>query len=186
MRRRMMLAVLLATAMMPLMAEYSVLCPSRLSPEEFQVMDEDGETIALDDYVYSLKWNGLSLEQLEDGIYAITEGSETVIVATWMATPEAIEDSLRFYWGNPKTLITHGALPDAEDAADWGIGRIITLRRIPKIEERLFQIEGIEVTEARSGDIIDIINGLPAEYEEPAERVIVTCPDCGHSFTIYI
>ena len=182
MRRSAVLLSLLILFSASLSASYSIALPERGHPC-FTIIDNDGETIELDGYVWYKRWNGLLLERIDDGIYSVTEGDSSVLLVEECADISDIKGALRFGRG---TALIISALPvlDTEAMEDEGVMDAIIMHRLPEREAARLSALGFRIGERRPGEVVRIGNqGLPLQEERP---IIVTCPHCRHSFSISI
>ena len=152
--------------------------------EEHFILLSGKEMLPLDDYVWYKKWNGLLAQQLDEGIYIITENSHSVVVAEKDTEPETIERAIRFEYADSLILLG-SSYPDAEELKDSGIRNLLLTRRVSEVERRILSKEGITVSSIREGDVIDFESGKPV-LEDGKTPISVICPDCGTRFVIYI
>ena len=166
-----------------LFADYTVIIPEHRG-EYYSLMAENGEILPLDDYVYYKRWNGLLAENLGEGIYRIEEDGNSVIVVMNGVSESTLDAALHFE--NADTAI----LPESFTGfpgilGDAGVSEAVFLRRLSDLERRLYENEGITVSYIRPGALLDITDGLPA-IADTGKTITVTCPECGHSFTLYL
>lgn len=169
--------MLMATS---LFASYSIALPERGIPH-FSVISDDGDTIALDDYIWYKRWNGLLLERIDDGIYSVDEDGSSVLLIEEGADIVDIRDALRF---NDGIELMISALPilDTDAMEDEGVKDVIIMTRLSERERVRLEALGFDIEERRPGDVVQI----GGDGTEEAERVLVTCPYCHRSFSIYL
>ena len=78
-----------------LSASFSVVIPERRG-EDYSILSFDGDVLPLDNSVFYKHWNGILAENLDTGIYKITEGSDSCIVVMSGTSAEDLFFSLRF------------------------------------------------------------------------------------------
>ena len=165
--------MLLALSM--LSAAFSVVIPERRR-EDYSILSFDGDVLPLDNSVFYKHWNGILAENLDTGIYKITEGSDSCIVVMSGASAEDLFFSLRFEEAD--TIIFQGGFNgEPEVLAEAGIKNVVFTRRLSELEERLFQNEGINIIYTHPGSLVDI----PLEYKKPE---LIYCPRCGYAFSL--
>ena len=169
-------AMLIASS---LFASYSIALQERGYPH-FAVISRDGDTIALDDYIWYKPWNGLLLERIDDGIYSVDEGGRSVLLVEEGADITDIRDALRFNDGIGMII---SALPvlDTKAMEAEGVMDAIITHRLPAREKARLAALGFTIEERRPGEVVDIGRRVQEE-----ERILVTCPHCHHAFSIYL
>ena len=168
----------------PLFAGYGISIPDR-GNYDFIVV-KDGEMLPLDENVWMKRWNGITAEQLDKGIYKVTEGSESILITYPGTSGENIEDALRFEYGMTTAIVPDASGLEARTLSEAGIRVLLTMKPMPQIRKRLMEEENIDVLRAQRGSLIDIENGLPTKDSANKKELIFFCPDCGHEFKIVI
>lgn len=180
---RMIAILALFAASLPLAASYSIALPDKRNPE-YQVIADNGDTIDLDDYVWSKRWNGVQLSQDSYGSYIIEDGEYTVLLTSPVTSWDDIEMSVRFCYPSPSLLALHSGDIDAEFLKDEGINEILFVSYRPQGREKArLDALGFTIHEARPGEVARIDNGISLPSE--SEAVSVRCPHCGEVFTLY-
>ena len=176
--------IAILAAFLPLLASYSLALPDKSNPH-YQVIAENGDTIDLDDYVWSKRWNGLELSQSMENIYTINDGGYTVLAAPPEAEWDDIKMEIRFALSTPSLLILQSSDIDEEFLQDEGIRDVLFIsQRISERDKAKAEAMGITLHEAKYGDVLKIDDGL--YLPERSESVSVRCPHCGRTFTLYI
>ena len=176
--------VLSLLSIAPLFAGYSISIPD--SGNDDFIVVKDGEMLPLDENVWMKRWNGLTAEQLDNGIYKVTEESESILISYPGTSREAIEDALRFEYGISTAIIPDSNGLEAGTLAEAGIRLLLTIEPMPQIQERLMEEENIDVQRIQRGSLIDIENGFPIKDSSNRKELIFFCPDCVHEFRITI
>ena len=180
--KRLIAITLALLAILPLSASFSVVIPSR-PHDSYAIMTDNGDILPLDEHVWLKRWNGITAEQMDTGIYRIEDDGDFIWVITGPADPLTLDRLFRFE-SDITTIITPDTRGlDPEDIADTGCRVVVTGKRMSALNERIFGNEGVDIEYFRSGDIIDIENGLPVNGSG-ADTIVVTCPCCGNRFTI--
>ena len=183
-RRIAALIIFVSITIASVSAGFSIAIPDRDSPW-YKVISTDGDIIALDDSVYYKRWNGLLLDRSSDGMYTVSEGRVGVTVIAEGLDPRHILSTLRL--AEPRTII----IPDAsalnpEDLADYGVSHVVSLKRLSKLQESMYEAKGVTLTYARPGDVLAFQNGLPVEDTGAEDTLIIICPRCGEQITVRI
>lgn len=183
-RRIVALLIFVSLTLTSAFAGFSIAIPDRDSPL-YQVISPDGDIIALDDDVYYKRWNGLLLDRNTDGIYMVSEGRTGITVIASGLDPRHILSTLRL--AEPRTIIIPDASPlNPEDLADYSIRHVVTLKRLSKLQETMYEAKGVTLTYARPGDVLNFENGLPVKDTGPKDTLVVICPRCGEQITVRI
>ena len=182
--KRLIAIALTLLAILPLSASFSVITPSR-PYDGYTIMADNGDILPLDDHVWLKRWNGLTTEQIDTGIYRIEDDGAFIWVITGPADPLTLDRLFRFESGITTIITPDTRYLAPEDIADTGCSVIVTGKKMSALNERLFGNEGVDIEYFRSGDIIDIENGVPVNGSG-ADTILVTCPCCGNRFTIAI
>ena len=182
--KRLIAIALTLLAILPLSASFSIVTPSR-PHDGYAIMADNGDILPLDDHVWLKRWNGLTAEQIDTGIYRIEDNDAFIWIITGPTDPLTLDRLFRFESGITTIITPDTRYLAPEDIADTGCSVIVTGKKMSALNERLFGNEGIEVEYYRTGDIIDIENGVPVN-ESRADTILVTCPCCGNRFTIAI
>ena len=185
--KRIMFIALLASAVLMQAAAYSIVLPS--SPDgDFSVIADDGQEIALDeDYIWYKMWNGLILEQIDDGVFTITDeyGAVSAIVPSG-----ALGSMMRFplmSLSDARTVIIHGPLPSYEVLEDTcPDARIVVTSPRQDRQIEILRRKGLDVVSASRSGIVDIVDGKAMVDGMDGETVIVVCPHCRTSFSVRV
>lgn len=180
--KRLIAIALTLLAILPLSASFSVITPSR-PYDGYTIMADNGDILPLDDHVWLKRWNGLTTEQIDTGIYRIEDDGAFIWIITGPTDPLTLDRLFRFESGITTIITPDTRGLDPEDIADTGCSVIVTGKKMSALNERLFGNEGVDIEYFRSGDIIDIENGVPVNGSR-ADTILVTCPCCGNRFTI--
>ena len=176
--------ILLTLTLASAFAGFSIAVPDRNSPW-YQVISTDGDIIPLDDDVYYKRWNGLLLDRNTDGIYTVSEDRTGITVIASGLDPRHILSTLRL--AEPRTLLIPDASPlDPEGLTDYGISHVVSLKRLSRLQEAMYEAKGVTLSYARPGDVLEFENGLPAEDTGPEDTFVVICPRCGEQITVRI
>lgn len=165
-----------------LYAAMAIAVPER-DNERFALID-GRDMLILDDYVWYKRWHGLLAEQLDDGIYMISDGNHAVIAAERSVSTWELEDTISLYDADSLILLGSG-IPDVEVLKDSGITTLLLLNRPTELEKRMLKEEGISAITVKPGDVLDFENGQPVD-DNKGTPVSVICPMCGTRFAIYI
>lgn len=182
MKIRLFLTAAIILSASVLYASYSVVLPYD-GESCFEIIGDDGESILLDDYIWSKRWNGLHLERMGDHIYMITDDDGSIITAGREASQDELEDILDFW--DASTLITEGIMPPHEALDESGVKAVVTTSRESGRDLAVLDRLGIDVIRAGRGDVIEIDDAVP-EKSLSSERILVTCPECGSIFALYL
>ncbi len=187
--RKLMIAIALSLIAIPSVfsSSYSMIIPDGMG-EDIILMDDSGNEFALDDeYVFFKTWNGFLIEQYSaEGAFTITDydGSATLIF-TRPCESYAMEMLLRRLGRNLSTVVFLSAIADADALVRYaGNADIVALGKIPVHESLVLERSGMSVTEIRWGDVVEMNGGRP-EVKGPS-HVVVRCPNCGETFTLYL
>lgn len=165
-------------------AGFSIAIPDRDSPW-YQVISTDGNIIALDDSVLYKRWNGLLLDRSSNGMYTVSEDSNDVTVIASGLDSRLILSTIRL--AEPRTIIIPDASPlDSENLADYGVSNVVSLKRLSKLQEAMYEAKGITITYSRPGDVLGFENGLPMKNTGAEDTLVVICPRCGEQITVRI
>lgn len=183
-RRIATLIIFVSLTLTSAFAGFSIVIPDRDS-QWYQVINTDGDIIALDDDVYYKRWNGLLLDRSTDGMYTVSEDRTGVTVIASGLDPRHILSTLRL--SEPSTIIIPDASTlDPKDLVDYGISHVVTLRRLSKLQEAMYEAKGITITYSRPGDVLGFENGLPMKNTGAEDTLVVICPRCGEQITVRI
>lgn len=184
-RRVTALIIFVSLTLTSAFAGFSIAIPDRNSPW-YQVITTDGDIIALDDDVYYKRWNGLLLDRgSSDGMYTVSEDRTGVTAIASGLDPRHILSTLRL--AEPRTIIIPDASPlDPEGLTDYGISHVVSLKRLSRLQEAMYEAKGVTLSYARPGDVLEFENGLPAEDTGPEDTFVVICPRCGEQITVRI
>ena len=183
-RRVTALIIFVSLTLASAFAGFSIAIPDRDSPC-YQVISTAGDIIPLDDSVYYKRWNGLLLDRSTDGMYTVSENRTGVTVIASGLDPRHILSTLRL--AEPRTII----IPDAshlnpEDLANYGVSHVVSLKRLTKLQEAMYDAKGVTLTYARPGDVLDFENVIPVKDTGPEDTLVVICPRCGEQITVRI
>ena len=182
--KRLIAITLTLLAILPLSASFSVITPSR-PHDSYAIMADNGDILPLDDHVWLKRWNGLTAEQMDTGIYRIEDDGNFIWVITGPVDPLTLDRLFRFESGITTIITPDTRYLAPEDIADTGCRVVVSGKRMSALNERIFRNEGVDVEYYRSGDIIDIENGVPVNGSG-TDTILITCPCCGNRFTISI
>ncbi len=184
MRKAILIAFISLTLLSPI-ASYSIAIPDRIGMPYVLISDDGNDTLSLDDTVWYRKWQGLLIEQTDSSIYMVTDqDGDSLVIANNRAALEKLRNAIRFY--DVKTLLYSGmpAIP-AESLAKEGITQALLMERLTEEEEAIYEENGISFSYIRPGDIVDIDNDSINVEQIGEEGIIVICPHCKNSFTIF-
>ena len=88
-----------------------------LEPDVPVIAAADGSTINLDNDIYLKRWNGLTLDRVQDGAYLITDrDGYSILIFTEDASDDPYETgwTLERYGTDTEAVIFQGTLPDAD------------------------------------------------------------------------
>ena len=180
--KRIIVMIVMAAAAYSLAASYSLALPAGDEPC-YQIIADNGETLDLDDHVWSKRWNGLEISQSIDNIYTIDDNGYTVLAAPADADWDDI--MMEIEYSSPSLLILQSSSIDEEFLQDEGIKEILFVSQNPS-ERDMARLEanGFTIYQAESGSVVEIDDGL--YLPDRMDRIAVQCPHCGRTFTLYL
>ena len=181
--KRLALLILSLFLILPLSATYTLALPDGENGC-YQIISDDGDTLDLDDYVWTKRWNGLQVNQYDGDVYTIDDGECTVLASSPYSEWDDITKAMMFSLSTPDLLILYSDDIDAELLADEGVREILFVSAEPsgRAEARMRAL-GLGTGQARPGEIIVIDDGFHLEREG---GIVVRCPRCGEVFTLYL
>lgn len=165
---------------------YSLVLPERKT-DPVLIMDESGDEILLDEYVFYKRWNGLFLEYYDmEHAYTITdENGSVVVIFTSLSDAFDVDMFIRRLSRDISTIIYLNSTPDADSLTRYLKNiDVICTQRIPERERLLLERRGLKVVETELNSVINIENGK-ADVEG-SDAIVVRCPHCNETFTLYI
>lgn len=152
-----------------------------------QLIDADGDGIALDSYIWLKRWNGFTLDRVQDRTYLVTdEDGYSIIVflggadiSSYMA-----ERTLELYADGTDAMIFLEGVPDSGLLEDIRPTRILHAGRIQAMEERRLERLGFSLERIEADALIDMDDGRvnPVDTEDEDAGYWITCPFCHHGF----
>ena len=167
-----------------LAASYSLALPAGDEPC-YQIIADNGETLDLDDHVWSKRWNGLEISQSIDNIYTIDDNGYTVLAAHADADWDDIMLEIAYSFDTPSLLILQSFSIDEEFLLDEGIRDILLVSQNPSERDMArLEAKGFTIYQAECGSVVEIDDGL--YLPDMRGSIAVQCPHCGRTFTLYL
>ncbi len=180
--KKIFLILLMLAVILPAFASYTIVMPERFDCD-YQIMTDDGELLSLDESIYYKRWIGLLAENLDTGIYMITEDGNSVI-AVMDGTDERMLYNAIAFTSADTIIIPEKMNADPEILAASDITDAVLFSHLSELQERLYKNSGIEITYSHPGDLLNISDGRPVIND--GRNLIVLCPHCGNQIEIYI
>ena len=161
--RKLITLTLILIVTLPVFASFSVIAPTH--GNEF-VIDIPGEKpLVLDETVFYKGYGDLRISDVDDGMYVIESGRDSILLVTTDVIPDDFRYVLRMY--EPNHLILPYLAGDPEELAFKGVESIAVMSRVTPQEKVLFRANGIEVIEARG--VVDFVSGgFVDSYDRPS------------------
>ena len=143
----------------------------------------DGSTIALDNDIYLKRWNGLTLDRVQDGAYLITDrDGYSLLIFTEDAPENPYETgwTLERYGADAEAVIFQGTLPDTDALEYADPMRILSTKLLSSRKIWEFRQLGHSLKAIPRFSTIHMDDG---RMTIRSERDTVTCPYCHRSFT---
>ena len=182
--KRIIVMIVIAAAACSLAASYSL---ALLAGDEpcYQIIADNGETLDLDDHVWSKRWNGLEISQSIDNIYTIDDNGYTVLAAPADADWDDIMMEIACGFDTPSLLILQSFSVDEEFLLDEGIRDILLVSQNPSERDMArLEAKGFTIYQAECGSVVEIDDGL--YLPDRRGSIAVQCPHCGRTFTLYL
>ena len=182
--KRIIVMIVIAAAACSLAASYSLALPAGDEPC-YQIIADNGETLDLDDHVWSKRWNGLEISQSIDNIYTIDDNGYTVLAAPADADWDDIMMEIAYGFDTPSLLILQSFSVDEEFLLDEGIRDILLVSQNPSERDMArLEAKGFTIYQAECGSVVEIDDGL--YLPDRRGSIAVQCPHCGRTFTLYL
>lgn len=183
MKRTMVIMALLAALSTYLFADgWTLQLP--LSREEAPTVARDGRDIALDEYVWYKRWQGLLLERLAHDVYRIEDGDGTSLVVVGAADVDGVLEDVSWTLGDADAIVLLTGIPQNTDVIeDLGVD-VYAAGSVDRVSLRRLERAGVDVYRIAAGCDIVIDDGELSVTGGLDEGFVVTCPCCGHTFVI--
>lgn len=152
-----------------------------------QLIDADGDSIALDSYIWLKRWNGFTLDRVQGRAYLVTDEDGYSIIVFLEGTDVSsymAERTLELYADGTDAMIFLGGIPDADLLEDIRPTRILYSGRVQAMEERRLERLGFSLERIESDALIDMDDGRvhPIDTKDEDAGYWITCPFCHRGF----